>query len=171
MTTVPSVSPLRRGFVFAELLIAIIAIGMLVACVVILFDPLGQIQKTNDAKRRTDLSKIQKAVKAFYQDYGKYPPTSASPRYSIMSPGSDGADAVVTWGTSWTPYMGILPKDPSASRSYVYNTGPDRQSYYIYARLDKEVVGLSKLPADANCGSEAEVVTCNYGVSSPNVNP
>jgi hypothetical protein len=123
---------------FAKLLIAIIAIGMLVTGVVVLLDSLDQIQKINDVKRKTDLSEIQKVVEVFRRDYGRYPLTTGSPDYLIMISGPD-KDVVVTWGASWIPYVDNLPKDPdSSSRRYVYNTGPDRQIYYIYARLDKE---------------------------------
>jgi general secretion pathway protein G len=158
---------LKRGFTLVELLLVIVLIGMLATGVIVLINPLSQIQKANDAKIKSDFLGIQKAMEAFYQDYGKYPLTSGAPSYSIMSPGPEG-ETVVTWGTAWTPYMNILPKDPSfPTRKYVYNTGSDRQSYYIYARLDKGSMTLSNFPSGGSCGPKA----CNYGVSSPNVNP
>jgi len=158
----------KRGFTLIELLIVIAIIGILAAGVITLVNPVAQFQKARDAGRKNDLSQIKRALEAYYQDIGKYPPTTSTaslPNYSII--GLDGNP--VSWGNSWTPYMSILPKDPSSpSKNYVYNAGADGQSYYLYASLDREANNLSNLPANASCGAG---YVCNYGVSSPNVNP
>lgn len=134
--------------------------------IIMVLNPLAQIQKARDASRKSDLSQIQKALETYYNDNGKYPPTggkTSTPNYAII--GLDGN--VVDWDKPWLPYMSKLPKDPSSSKNYVYNSGPDRQSYYIYASLDRETYVLNNFPSGAGCGSGS----CNYGVSSPNVSP
>lgn len=134
--------------------------------VMVFLNPGDQIRKAQDSKRKGDLSQIQKALEAYYNDNGKYPPTGgkeSTPNYAII--GLD--EKVVDWDKPWLPYMNILPKDPSSSKNYVYNTGLDRQSYYIYASLDRETYVLSNFPSGAGCGSGS----CNYGVSSSNVSP
>ncbi|MBF8249684.1 MAG: putative General secretion pathway protein GspG [Candidatus Levybacteria bacterium] len=152
----------KRGVTLIELLVVIAVIGILAGGVAALVDPVAQIQKANDSRRKTDLNQIQKAFEVYYQDYGKYPDSSG---YII---------AGKTWGSPWTPYMGNLPEDPSSSKNYAYVMS-NGQSYYLYASLDR---GASDPQACnggspcanaglASCGSG----TCNYGVSSPNVSP
>lgn len=151
-----------RGFTLVELLVAIAVLGILATVGFLVLNPAEQFQKARDARRKSDLSQIQKAIETFYQDNGKYPDTSGSPDYNIKNAGG----TVMDWGTDWTPYMGNIPKDPAdPSKKYIYNsTG---QTYYLYASLDGETNVLSNLPVGAKCGTK----DCNYGVSSPNVNP
>jgi len=161
------------GFTLIELLTVIAVIGLMVVGIVTLVDPLSQIKKSQDARRKSDLSQIQKSLEVYHQDNGKYPPVDTSTaNYRIKRLDSTTAD----WGTQFQPYMSILPQDPSSSKNYVYNTSSDRQTYYIYASLDRDVddpqvcnsgAACSSLPSGASCGAG----TCNYGVSSQNVSP
>lgn len=138
--------------------------------IILAINPLSQIQKAQDAKRKSELSQIQKALETYYQDNGRYP---LATNFKLI--GLDGSTA--DWGSSWQPYMSVLPKDPSSSKNYVYfNPSKDAQSYYIYASLDRGAndpqvcnngAACSSLPSGASCGTG----TCNYGVSSPNVSP
>ncbi|OGK36862.1 hypothetical protein A3F03_00745 [Candidatus Roizmanbacteria bacterium RIFCSPHIGHO2_12_FULL_41_11] len=140
-----------------------------------LIDPLGQIQKANDAKRKSDLEQLQRTLETYYNDNGKYPDTTGStvsPYYRLY-PSSVSYD----WDSTWTAYNTKLPKDPSSTRNYVYySTG---QSYWIYASLQRSSdpqacsggAACSSLngmgfPSATSCGQ-----TCNYGVSSPNTSP
>jgi hypothetical protein len=143
----------------------VVAMGVLTAGIIKILDPVAQFQKSQDTKRRSDLSQIQKAVERYYQDVGSYPANYAKSDYRIKGLNGD----LINWGSPWLPYMEILPADPNASRRYVYvSTG---QAYYIYASLEREVNVLSHLPSDASCGSKSVAVECDYGISSPNVNP
>ncbi|MBI4096644.1 MAG: prepilin-type N-terminal cleavage/methylation domain-containing protein [Candidatus Levybacteria bacterium] len=160
-----------EGFTLIELLIAIIIIGILITGLIAVINPAGQIQKANDARRKGDLSQIQKALEIYYQTNRSYPPNPSVGDYRIK--GLDGI--TVNWGDSWLPFMGNLPKDPNSSRKYVYYASG--QTYYLYASLDrgKEDPGVcnngadcQSVPAANLCGSGN---VCNYGVSSPNVSP
>lgn len=141
------------------------------AGLVAVLNPLAQIQKAHDAQRKSDLSQIKNALEIYYQDNGQYPPATSD--YKIK--GLD--NNAIAWGSSWQPYMSVLPKDPSSSKNYVYNNASlDGQTYYIYASLDRgaddpQVCNngseCSSLPVGASCGTGI----CNYGVSSPNVSP
>ncbi len=148
-----------------------------------LIDPLGQIQKANDAKRKSDLEQLQRTIEVYYNDNGKYPPSSGNTviapctgTYRINPYPSTGCQE---WGSIWSQYNTTLPKDPtSATRNYVYYATADGQSYWIYASLEKSgdpqlcsggaactnVTG--NLISATACGS-----TCNFGVSSPNTSP
>lgn len=169
------------GFTLVELLTVIGVIGILLVAAILILDPVTQAQKANDAKRKSDLSQIQKALETYHQDNNRYP--LSSPDYKIINLSGN----AVNWGEISTPqnqafgpYIIKLPKDPVSGRSYVYFANSTGQIYYLYASLernnDKQLcnsgnpcASLSSvnpvIPDDA-CGS-----TCNYGVSSSNTNP
>ena len=143
--------------------------------IIVAVNPLSQIQKAQDAKRKSDLSQVQKALETYYQDIGKYPPSTSDNKIKGLD------NNPVSWGSSWQPYMRILPKDHnSPTKSYIYiSTGTDGQTYYIYANLDR---GGSDPQACFSTGAACSSAVssgigtacggnCNYGVSSPNVSP
>lgn len=140
--------------------------------IIVALNPLVQLQKAQDAKRKSDLSQIQKALETYYQDNGRYPSSSSDNKIKGLD------NNAVAWGSSWQPYMSVLPKDPSSSKSYMYKiAGLDGQTYYLYASLDRggndpqacfpDGGSCNNAPSDTGCGSGV----CNYGVSSPNVSP
>ncbi len=135
-------------------------------------DPLTQFKKASDAKIKSDLSQVQKGLETYYQDYGKYPLKCAA-TYQIQS----AAGGCLGWGSAWQPYMNVLPSDPTKGHNYAYYVSADRQTYYLYANLnrgtDPQICGslnvnkeCSSVPVANLCGAK-----CNFGVSSPNVNP
>jgi general secretion pathway protein G len=153
----------------AGLLIAIVAIGVLAAGIIIFTNPLGQIQKASDARRKSDLSQVQKALELFRGDNGRYPEAD---NYRIK--GLDGN--LVEWGNPWLPYMANLPKDPNPSRNYVYVVSFGNQAYYVYASLDNgssdpQACAAGAVCANAGSASCGSGTICNYGVSSQNVSP
>lgn len=157
------------GFTLIELVIVIGIISVLSAVIMVVIDPTAQFQKANDTRRKSDLSQLRKVLEQYYQDVGRYP------RYDLATyqlKRLDGSTAA--WGSSWPPYMSILPKD-SGGRNYVYYGGTDGQSYWLYASLergakDPQVCNggsvCPNVPVGVSCGG-----VCNYGVSSPNVSP
>lgn len=172
------------GFTLVELLVVIGIIGILLTATLLILNPFAQIQKGNDTKRKGDLSQIQKALETYYHDLGKYPQSTAD--YKI----TDTAGQPVSWGGSFSPYMTVLPKDPSPGRNYVYFSTPanNPQSYYLYASLerDKSCTNGVCVPLDSQLcnkgnaclsltsngvSSSACGTTCNFGMSSSNVNP
>lgn len=170
---------MTKGFTLIEIIIITGVIGVLVIAAVVLFDPITKSEKANDSRRKSDLAQIQKVLQQYYKDFGKFPP----------NPGNCLQDAIkckivrldgrtVEWGESFNPYIKILPKDPSKNKTYIYYVKTDRQSYYMYANLDRGQdskacnSGLACSSLDLNglsptaCGG-----ICNYGVSSGNVTP
>lgn len=142
--------------------------------IIVAVNPLSQIQKAQDAKRKSDLSQVQKALETYYQDNSRYPSSSSDYRIKGLD------NNAVAWGLAWQPYMSILPKDPSSSKNYVYfSSSSDGQTYYIYASLDRGGNDPQAcFPNGSACSSAAKrnVATacggnCNYGISSPNVSP
>jgi general secretion pathway protein G len=169
------------GFTLIEMLVVIGILGIIATVLFATINPVAQLQKANDAHRKSDLESLQRALELYYQDNGCYP-HAVSNEITI----NDGANCTngtaVAWGTSWQvngqTYMSKLPKDPISSNNYVYySTG---QSYYLYANLQRGAndpnacnkgnacASLSGggFPAATACGG-----TCNYGVTSTNVSP
>lgn len=157
----------KSGFTLIELLVVTAVISVLVGGLIILLNPSAQFGKVNDAKRKSDLNQIQKALEIYYQDNNFYPDHTIGD-YEIVG---------AAWNESWSNYMAKVPGDQIAGRKYVYySTG---QSYFLYAYLeslkDRHMcfpdtgLACSSWIANSitnNCGG-----ICNYGVSSPNVRP
>lgn len=154
----------KRGFTLIELLVVMAILGVL-ATVGLSSFRLSQI-KSRDARRKSDLGQVQRALEMYYNDYGAYPAAAG---------GEIGGFA---WGTEEfkdakdTVYMKELPKDPTGTQEYCYATSavPPYTYYKLYARLEN-----SQDPKclDGNCAT-ARVCgtgTYNYGVSSSNTVP
>lgn len=142
--------------------------------VIAVINPLEQFNKAQDSKRKSDLAQIQRALEVYYQDYHRYP-------YSVQSKIStdNTPNGVIQWGSSWSPYMDVLPIDPSSSKRYVYWSDSTGQSYALYMALDRGGKDTQACnggnPCDnatANgllCGGTT--VQCTYGVTSSNISP
>jgi len=166
----------HKGFTLIEIIVVLALLGVVAASALATIDPFGQLQKSNDAHRKADLESVQHALELYYQDKGGYPTSSAD--FQIMN-----GPITVSWGSSWSPYMTTLPKDPSLSNRYVYYSPPSAsgQAYYLYANLQrgaKDKQSCNNGNACPSIGSAAGFPTgnacggvCNYGVSSSNVAP
>ena|SRR5256885_14295713 len=151
-----------KGFTLIEVLVVIAIIGVLAAAVIAALNPITQIRKATDARRKSDLAQIQRGFELYYNDNQKYPTAASLP-----------------WGAKWQSasgavYMPLLPKDPGSGKTYAYWVSADGQTYYLYASLDRggqdpqacNIAGTACPNAIAHslsCGG-----ICNYGVSSAN---
>jgi len=165
----------RKGFTLIEMLVVLAIIGIIGAALLATINPFAQLQKSNDSRRKSDLESVQRALELYYQDKGSYPASVSNQ----IAPGG----TAVAWGSSWSPYMSKLPKDPTSGNNYVYYSPAGNQSYYLYANLQRGAkdpqscnngnactsLSGSGFPASSTCGSATNL--CNYGVSSPNVSP
>lgn len=155
---------MKRGFTLIEMLIAIGLLGALLTGIIVIINPQTQINKTQDAKRKSDLAQLQRALDLYYNDIGRYPPVTSG--YVINN---------MAWGSAWSTYMNALPKDPDPGKTYVYYASGDGQSYWLYANLayasDPQACPLGRdcphVPGANLCGGKP----CNYGISSSNVTP
>ena len=163
----------KRGFTLVEVITAIAVIAVLTSVVIAAINPLEQFRKSQDSKRKSDLAQIQRALEVYYSDYDQYPESNASGQIVFAN---DTNDPIKEWGTSWSPYMDVLPIDPVQSKDYGYWADTDGQSYALYASLDrgdKDPQVCDAIPCNnasihgVICGSG----DCNYGVSSPNIAP
>ena len=124
-----------QGFTLIEILIAIAIIGILAAGVIIFLNPFEQFKRTRDTQRKSDLNQLQSALSLYYADNGNYP--------DVTGAGGDQID----WGSSSTPYIQTVPKDPTSARKYCYQPQPDG-TYKLFAKLENSfdpqiITGLS----------------------------
>ena len=62
------------GFTLVELLVVIMILGVLATFVLVILNPITQIQKSQDAQRQHDLKQLQIALDSYYNDNNNYPP-------------------------------------------------------------------------------------------------
>lgn len=123
----------------------LIVIAIIILLAILVFINLkNQIAKANDAKRKADLMRMQRALEEHYNDQTEYP------AQSIFSE---------CWGAAMQPYMQTVPCDPVTRTPYLYI--PDatnlRKGYRICTKLenqsDPDIVSIGCSPT-AGCGWE-----------------
>lgn len=176
----------QAGFTLLEIMTVIAIIGVILALVQGSF--MASLRKTRDAKRKSDLSQIAKALETYYQDRGVYPAADLSG--NIVGCGPTDALIACTWNTdAWeitdpvsgdvlATYFAKLPGDTGSLRQYYYSSGiVNNQGYFqLYAKLEatKDDSSLNfngvtlQTYTGTNCGGSDD---CTYGISSTNVKP
>lgn len=165
----------RNGFTLIELILVAAIIGLLATALLMVLNPFTQFAKAADARRKSDLAQVQRALESYYQDNGQYPGYTST--YAMK----DKSGSTIAWGTSWGQYMNTVPQDPTAGHTYVYYS-PDGQSYYLYANLARGALdpqACQNLDSNGECpGIKANGIAqdscggpCNFGLTSPNVTP
>lgn len=161
---------MNKGFTLIELIVVVGILAILSTFLLTVLNPFEQFKKAQDARRKSDLAQIQKALETYYQDNTAYPTGTSGSSYEMFT-----SDGIKNFGDSWGQYMTIIPKD-IGTRRYIYVS--DGQSYYIYASLDRGAKDpqvcnngstCSNVPPNVVCGSATDI--CNYGVTSANVSP
>ena len=156
-----------RGFTLIELLVVMVILGILAVVGISSFRT--SLAKSRDAKRKSDLEQVQRALEMYYNDNGNYPSSSAGEIVIGVNTLSwvDNSEFSDSKGTI---YIKELPEDPSGSPQYCYKPSASPVSYQLYATLEN-----SQDPRclDDNCQTERDCFgeKYNYGVSSSNTVP
>jgi type II secretion system protein G len=156
--------PRQKGFTLIEILIVISILGII--STVALGNFRNSQLKGRDLRRKEDLRHLKAAVELYYNDYGRYPSADGGGRI-LGCPTSSSAPCewgVGTFTDGKTLYEQKVPADPSRTLTYFYKTSSDASRYQIFARLENTKDPMILTGLNVDCG-----VTCNYGVSSPNV--
>jgi len=103
-------------------LVVIAVIGILAAGVLAVIDPIAQMRKGEDGRRKADLKQIQTGLELYRSDLGNYP--SVYSGNSVQSPLRSPDNSIT--------YMQNVPKDPNGI-NYYYAPYNSNRSYYIYA--------------------------------------
>lgn len=159
----------QRGFTLIELLVVIAIMGVLAA--VGLGAYMSAQTKARDAKRKSDLQSIARALELYYNDYKKYP---GGVNGVINGCGTGGTQACTDdFIADGTEYMLELPTDPKGT--YYYEVSGAGVGYKLYTRLentqDKVVVQFGTAAGaygGTTCRASAPT-KCNYGIASSNL--
>ena len=166
----------RQGFTLVELMVVIVIMGILVTIGTFAFQT--SQKKSRDSRRKSDVNQVTKALEMYNTDVGTYPSggtASTTDAGKIIGCG-DTTKVVCNWGESFSnttkaTYMVKLPKDPQTSRTYYYERIGN--GYRLYARLenaeDAAIPTTGSLEYGQNCGTTANVVYCNFVITSSNV--
>lgn len=118
----------KKGFTLIELLIVIAVIGVLAAVILIVINPLAQLQKARDAGRKSDIKQIKNAMDSYFIFSGKYPCHSTC-GWSFPS------------GLIGLSDLKVVPKDPlvgdsCAGTNIPYLAGSNGSVYEVFANLE-----------------------------------
>lgn len=69
----------ERGFTLIELLIVITIIGVLAVAVLSAINPVEQIRKANDSRRKSDIAELLNSLERYYATFQIFPWTGAIP--------------------------------------------------------------------------------------------
>ncbi len=156
--------PEEAGFTLIELLIIMIIMGVLAMLITGNF--ITSIKKGRDARRKTDIEQIQRALEMYYEDKGAYPGalTFGQP---LIDP--DGTGKI---------YMVKVPNDPVSGKTYEYGYSDEAKAYKLFACLenDQQVLPYESTDYSFSCTNQCKNqsgsdVTCVWGIASTNYNP
>lgn len=145
---------LLKAFTLVELLVIVSVVSALLLIGVSAYTP--QLRKARDAKRKTDLYTLAKALEEYEKDNEVYPS-------SLTQCG------VTTSGSPLEDYISQVPCDPKTDTNYAYEVGPSVANptwFRIYSLLENSGdEDIGQVGCSGGCGPGGSF---NYYVSSPN---
>ena len=156
------------GFTLIELLIVVVILGILAALVSGNF--ITSLKKGRDARRKTDLEQVQRALEMYYEDNKVYPKAGVAVGEIDLTTGGKLCYPSVS-GCDTKIYMQRLPQDPSSNCQYYYvrETAPYGEGYRLYATIENsqdQGPGVDQGGyAGTNCGTNCK---CKFLVGSAN---
>jgi prepilin-type N-terminal cleavage/methylation domain-containing protein len=123
----------RKGFTLIEILIVVAIIAILASVVLVGLGPTQQAGR--DARRISDLGEVQTGLELYYSKCGYYPGAAESAACGAYSETS-------AWGPLTTALkgsgigVGTIPNDPSAGKTYYYDSCSGGSSYVLGAQLE-----------------------------------
>ncbi len=122
--------PLHAGFTMVELIIACTVLAILMVALMTYFNPVTQLRKARDTRRRSELADYRTGLEAYSVMHGGlYPDTG----------GNEQAAAVfLNTNERLANFMSTFPTDPVGSDSYAYYylSAYGGQIGAVYARLE-----------------------------------
>lgn len=138
-----------KGVTLVEIVAVIAILGSLLALSFTYMNPVLQLNKIDDARRKADIIQIKSALDTYYNDHNCYPTN-------------------LTFGAAWSEngvvYMRKVPQDPGcagdSSKCYVYKySGTCPQWNVVFTKL-------TKAPVTTSCQLVSSCVPSDYASSS-----
>lgn len=123
----------NKGFTLIEMLVVIAVIGLLAALILVGLSSFRT--RGRDTRRIADLKEVQNGLEVYYMKYGNYP---------NVNTWTDLETALVNAGIGITS----IPKDPTATYTYLYGVDASQQHYVIGATIEDEQGNQSLLAND-----------------------
>jgi len=144
-----------------EILIFVALIAVLSTVALLAINPMTQLKKSRDARRKNDLEKVQNKLESFFSDKGDYPTISCEDDECCQQ--LEKNDSLLS------PYLDGIPADPVPDRKYLYCSQPEKSQWYkIYTNIEyPQDPQLARNPCQPGCVKNEK--TYNYVVSSPNI--
>jgi general secretion pathway protein G len=122
----------KKGFTLVELVVVMSIISLLSS--VVLANMNVYMAKARDARRKSDLEEMKKAIIIYYADHGSYPSTGLGWWGQCSTFGSHALSGSNGYIPNIAPaYMALLPVDPSGSNAGEYACpGYFGDSCYLY---------------------------------------
>jgi prepilin-type N-terminal cleavage/methylation domain-containing protein len=121
-----------KAFTLIELLVVIAIVGVLSGFIFVSMS--SAINSAKDAKRKADLSSIEKALLVYGANHGGTYPYSALDTYPCNLTGSTNLCTNTNLSAALSPYLGVLPIDPNGT-SYTYTGVADASSFVLTGTL------------------------------------
>ncbi|MDD4937700.1 MAG: prepilin-type N-terminal cleavage/methylation domain-containing protein [Candidatus Shapirobacteria bacterium] len=155
----------KKGFTLVELLVVISIMGILTVVVSSSFRTIQM--KSRDARRKSDLSSISKALNMYYNDVGIFP---SSDDIDLNS----GSEFKMNVGGSDVVYMVQTPNETTNGvKPYKYMVSGSGKSFKLLTNFENsEDISCLKNPDGSkitSLSSYSITSGCIYGVSSSNI--
>lgn len=124
----------NKGFTLVEVLIVVTIIVILAIAILIGINPMAQIFKGYDSRRKDDLQKIKIALENYYSDHDCYP------NFNLTGARDAKGNPSYVCNTDFLkPYLDKMPCDPNLKTPYTLSIVPPTstcpQSYAVYAQI------------------------------------
>ncbi len=149
-----------KGFTLIELLVVIAIIGILASIVLVSLN--GARAKARDARRLSDLRSVEKALELYYASNDTYPTSCGGTTNAWKGHGSNFSDCNTDYIEGLTPYMAVLPIDPSgdSTQGYIYRVATSKQDYKFMSYIKMEQTTYPQGAPLSRCGAGCTPAYC-----------
>lgn len=171
----------NSGFTLMELLIIVALIAVIATTVLILLNPMQQINKAKDSQRKHDMDVLRKTFEDYYNDKSCYPKPNEvcynaksqyAPSEAIICNICGNESAPLNF-SNFSPYLPKLPCDPESPRKEFLYQVDDLvcpKWFRVYSKLNvKDDQAINDLACSGEACGPKPVYGYNFGVTSPNI--